>query len=804
MEPPASLARAEPRVPGPRAAWAVAGGALGLTCLFFYRAVFSAQVFTGRDMLLVYAPLRRYWAERVAAGGFPGWYPFDGLGQSFPGMMLSAAFHPSQWPGLVLSTGTAMKLSVLLCPPLALLGTYALLRLYAVPRAGAFFAGLAFAYSGYLVSLTSSLAYLMAGATLPFALWAAVRFLREATPARGAIAALGLAGVLLAGDTWAYAFANAFVLLLALTETGPRAVLLRRALGLVALGAGMAAPQLFAGVAVFAGGAPGASSVEDAQRWSVDPWRLAEFLLGPFLANPTVERAAPEELVKSLLRTGGFSTLWSESLFIGVPVMVLAVAGLRFIPFRRWAPFGAAWGAVLALALGSALPLYALLYRVLPLWRPFRYPEKLVVHLTLGLALLAGFGWKAVVRAPEHQRWTARAAGALAGVLALVALAERTAGAWSHLFVLERWPQVPAQTLASLSHAFSTAGLVAAGIALACACVLPGLADSWPRMAVLIALQVGTSFTANEPLILLGSEELLDSPPTFIETVRAWADRNGDPVPRVASRIQRYRLPRFEGFEYQDSVALMSRATLVPDSPALWGIGTAEAYLPAASPRLLRLQDADPRLFTELLPFYGVRFSAYTPADYDALKHKPGPVVARDTVFELLLVEHPEARPRLALARPRCVADAEAALGLLRDASFRASPQAAVECGGTRLPSTGTGPLDGRLRVERDDPEHLVVDVDTPEDSVLVINDAWQSGWTAWFDGAPTRLLPANVAVRAVPAPQGSHRVELRYRAPGVQPGLWLCAATWLGLAMAEGWRRRSSRKSGAPATVGR
>ncbi|GMT98899.1 hypothetical protein KH5H1_30180 [Corallococcus caeni] len=804
MEPPASPERAEPRVPGPRAAWAVVGGALGLTCLFFHRAVFSAQVFTGRDMLLVYAPLRRYWAERVSHGDFPGWYPFDGLGQSFPGTMLSAAFHPSQWLGLVLSTGAAMKLTVLLCPPLALLGTYALLRLYAVPRAGAFFAGLAFAFSGYMVSLTSSLAYLMAGATLPFALWAAVRFLREATPARATVAALGVGGVLLAGDTWAYAFANAFVLLLALTEDGRRAVLVRRGLVLVALGAGVAAPQLFAGVAVFAGGAPGASSVEDALRWSVDPLRLPESLLGPFLANTAVERAVPEEIVKPLLHTGGFSTLWSESLFIGVPVFVLAMAGLRFIPLRRQAPFVAAWSALLALALGSALPFYALLYRVLPLWRPFRYPEKLVVHLSLGLALLAGFGWKAVVASPERMRWTARAAGVLAGLLALVAIAERTAGAWSHAFVLARWPQVPAPTLDTLSHAFSTASFIAAGLAVGCALVLPGLAESRPRMAVLMALQLGAAFTANEPLCILGTEELLDSPPPFIETVKAWADRTGTSVPRVASRIQRFRLPRFEGFEYQDSVALMSRAMLVPDSPALWGVGTAEAYLPAASPRVLHLQDATPGLFTELLPIYGVRFSAYTPADHDALRHKPGVIVAKDPAFELLLVEHPDARPRLSLAKPRCVADAAAALDLLRDAAFRASTQAAVECGDPALSPASDAPLEGHVRVELDAPEHLVVDVDASEDAVLVLNDAWQPGWTALLDGAPTRLLPANVAVRAVPTPRGSHRVELRYRAPGVLPGVCLFAVTCLGLAGAEVLRRRRfPRKTGALTGVG-
>lgn len=766
------------------------GAALALTCLFFHRAVFSAQVFTGRDMLLVYAPLRRYWAERVAAGNFPAWYPFDGLGQSFPGMMLSAAFHPSQWLGLMLSTGAAMKVSVLMCPPLALLGTYALLRLYAVPRAGAFFAGLAFAFSGYMVSLTSSLAYLMAGATLPFCLWAAVRFLREATPARAAIAALGLGGVLLAGDTWAYAFANAFVLLLALTEAGPRAVLMRRGLGLVALGAGVAAPQLFAGVAVFAGGAPGANSVEDALRWSVDPLRLPELLLGPVLANPTVERAVPEDIVKALLHTGGFSTLWSESLFIGVPVFVLAVAGLRFIPLRRWAPFGAAWSALLVLALGAALPFYALLYRVLPLWRPFRYPEKLVVHLSLGLALLAGFGWKAVVASPVRLRWTARAAGVLAGLLALVAVAERTVGAWSHAFVLARWPQAPVETLDTLSHAFSTAGFIAAGIAVGCALALPGLAESRARMALMMALQLGAAFTANEPLYLVGSDELLDSPPAFIEAVKAWADRTGETIPRVTSRVQRYRLPRFEGFEYQDSVALMSRAMLAPDSPALWSVGTAEAYLPAASPRLLHLQDDTPGLFTELMPVFGVCFSAYTAADYDALRNKPGTVVAKDSVFELLLVEHPDARPRLSLAKPRCVPDAAAALELLRDASFR-TREAAVECGDVALAPVSNVPLEGRLRVEEDAPEHLAVSVEATEDAVLLINDAWQPGWTAFLDGAPTHLLPANVAVRAVPTPPGSHRVELRYRAPGVLPGVWLFTVTCVGLAGAEVLRRR-------------
>ncbi|RKH44842.1 hypothetical protein D7Y23_26870 [Corallococcus sp. AB050B] len=110
----------------------------------------------------------------------------------------------------------------------------------------------------------------------------------------------------------------------------------------------------------------------------------------------------------------------------------------------------------------------------------------------------------------------------------------------------------------------------------------------------------------------------------------------------------------------------------------------------------------------------------------------------------------------------------------------------------------GDAPLEGVVRVEQDVPESLIAQVDPSEDAVLLINDAWQPGWTALLDGAPTHLLPANALVRAVPTPRGTHRVELRYHAPGLMPGVWLCAATCLGLAVTELLRRRRSpRKTG-------
>jgi hypothetical protein len=255
--------------------------------------------------------------------------------------------------------------------------------------------------------------------------------------------------------------------------------------------------------------------------------------------------------------------------------------------------------------------------------------------------------------------------------------------------------------------------------------------------------------------------------------------------------VDRLNLPKFEGLEFQDSVALMSRASLVPDATALSNVESVEGYLPAASARTQRLEDDFPSLFTELLPVYGVGFSTYAPSTYERLARKPGAVVAKDEAFGLLLVEHPDTRPRVYLALARCVADADAALRLLQDATFRAAPVAAVECGDSPLPTPTPGASPGTARVERFEPEHLVVDVEATTDAVLIINDAWQGGWTVTRDGGPAPLLPANATVRAIATPPGHHRIELRYHAPGMRPGLAVSALTLLALVGAAVWTRR-------------
>ena len=85
----------------------------------FHRAVFGGGIFVARDILRVYYPLHQYWAARVSRGQFPSWYPYDGLGQPFPGMVISAVFHPANLLYLVLPLGWALTVNVLACFPAA-------------------------------------------------------------------------------------------------------------------------------------------------------------------------------------------------------------------------------------------------------------------------------------------------------------------------------------------------------------------------------------------------------------------------------------------------------------------------------------------------------------------------------------------------------------------------------------------------------------------------------------------------------------------------------------------------------------
>jgi hypothetical protein len=151
---------------------------------------------------------------------------------------------------------------------------------------------------------------------------------------------------------------------------------------------------------------------------------------------PQVFLTAPEENLVWGEATASIrddlSSVPEKTLFPGVVIVALAIAGLAARVYPRWLR----WGLGIAVVLVSVLALgfrggggllwpYRVVYEVLPGWQGIRVPGRLVTFSSLALALLAGTGAQLAASVLARRRGGARAVGALvAGILLLAIVVE--------------------------------------------------------------------------------------------------------------------------------------------------------------------------------------------------------------------------------------------------------------------------------------------------------------------------------------------------------------------------------------------
>jgi hypothetical protein len=749
-----------------------AGALLGGTLVYFHRAVFSGRVFFARDIQRVYYPLKTFWREQVLAGSFPGWYPFDAMGQPFAGMTISGAFHPSNLLFLVFEPTTALKLNVLACFPLAFIGVWLFLKQRGLAQASAVSGALVFSVSGYMLSMMNNLLYLSAAATLPWVLFSAEKAARERSPRWAAVSSLFLASILLVGDPQTFSVALAVVvlwLLIAVPSVGD--TLKRRGAW---LGVGFVLTLLLCGAQwvcsrqVMGDGLSGQSSLSSAQVWSLHPLRALDLLFGNVFA---ISLSGQVPLTR-VFQFGAFG-FWADSLFVGVPTLALAAWGFVGRRNERDARLAAVLlVGTLLLALGKHLPFYALVFELLPPWRVFRYPEKLFPHVLLWLSFLTAHGVeRALALDARGRRVVAAVVGALAVVTALSVV-----GAKMGLFTraleplysgpLPPWERAVDELDARMTSAMTQTALFTLVLALL-------LWRGTPRALTFgLPLLIGAMlFVVCEPTYVLADPDIIGLKPAFATTMEE--KEGGSPLGRARvyaeKNINTLSNPPPEGLSLEEQVEAEVANALLPATAARYGVESANSYLPAISTRM-------GRLFTEP----GPRFRFLVNASYRVSESTGGAdsphTVAKLPAFGLELARGPSL-PRARLARPRCVGSMDEATALLRTPGFALEEEAAVECR-EPLPASASGPL-GTARIERYMSDRVEVLTQASQPAVLVLADAYYSGWSARIDDQPADILPANVALRAVAVPAGEHRVVFEYRTPHLKLGV---AATVLGL----------------------
>lgn len=367
------------------ARWRLAGipslAGLALLIAATRHALPSAQMLVGPDAVQILLPLKRFLADELAAGRLPIWYPYDGVGISFPGSFIGGLLDPLNLLLLAFRPAQALKWMTLLCLPMAALGLAYLGRALGLPRRMAAFSGLSYALSGLALSQTNTLCYLASIARIPWALGAAVRLGERPTLGRAAVLAIAVASLAWGGDPEEFLVASVVVAGLLLRRRRSWA----HAIAAVGMTAGLTLAIVLPGVhQALQSTRLGSLGQEEALSWSLHPLRLLELALdSPF----DLTQYRPELISSFGGQNGGF---WSGSLYIGALLVFLAVLGLT----SRGGRTGLWGGLAIVGVLGGWLALgrFGGLYAHIPLLMHFRYPEKLEVWVMLPVALFAGRG----------------------------------------------------------------------------------------------------------------------------------------------------------------------------------------------------------------------------------------------------------------------------------------------------------------------------------------------------------------------------------------------------------------------------
>jgi len=308
---------------------------------------------------------------------------------------------------------------------LAFAGAYLLARELGLGRGGAAVAGAAFAFAPFRLEQDGHMQVISSGG-IPLAFALGLRGYRLRRPAwvlaGWAIAAWQLSIGFTLGLPLAYLLATLWLIAFVVWLRTGRA---RPDRGLAIATVAGAAIFVVAGLLLsrpymrVADAHPGAQRTpSDVAAFSGPPWIL---LVAP--AENLVWGGATAPL------RDGLENIPEKTLFPGLVILALALAGLTSSWYPRWLRrgLGVAVLALLVLALGfreggGLLWPYRVVYEVLPGWDAIRVPGRLVTFASLGLALLAGAGAQRAIRGVPARRLSGWGGGAAIAVLLVLAV----------------------------------------------------------------------------------------------------------------------------------------------------------------------------------------------------------------------------------------------------------------------------------------------------------------------------------------------------------------------------------------------
>jgi hypothetical protein len=481
--------------------------------------------------------------------------------------------------------------------------------------------------------------------------------------------------------------------------------------------------------------------------------------------GPVGENADPAAVAGFFFDTP-YGNLWAESLYLGVPVIGLALLGIWYR--RDLHAFALLGGLALLLSLGKYAGLYEIFYHVVPLWSAFRYPEKFRGVVSFAVAMLAGAGFDTLwARTGRSAFWLTASIICLGFWLGL-----RTEAASAWMSASFGAPEPLAHEMASSTAlAFFFSALTALGVWI----ILVGIRRRWLRLELLLAFLIVIIILdlsrANLGAYHTAPVEAATFIPSIVEALRM---REGTLEPgrfRIISMgrsdvVAPEQVYRWLG--YYGAASIDRRQAIDAEHNAQFHIETATRYLAVPSASFLSLLQQRPGI--AVAARYNVTYYIGRKPQFQKQRFV-GAFVAERPDYDLALFRNSvPAKPRVYLSRrPERANSSVDPATLIARPDFLSGEVDVIETSDANLP----GPArEGTAVIERYAPEEVRVRVETPQPAVLILLDAYDKGWTATLEsGAELPILRANALVRAVAVPAGTHVVAFSYQTPLLRAG---------------------------------
>ncbi len=760
---------------------------LAILCLV-YLPLFFGRILFFRDLAHWVFPARVFLRDSLARGELPTWNSYQGLGFPVLGDPLYGVFYPPNWLFLLVSRDLVASMVTwqwFLHLAFGAAGICWLARRLSLPPVGIALAGIAWALSGYTTSEWTIGLLLLSGAWVP---WATVghvvlldRLRAGGSGWRRALvkAALPTVFCILLGEVFlaliGAGFGAVFAYVLHAVEgraspvpTRPRPAWLLRSLLAVVLAFGAAAITVVP-ARLLSGNTERSSPLPRhvAEQCSVHPLRIAEFVAPRSMGDAYGEYPAASVIGEPKL--DGLPL--SFSMYLGASVVALILAA--FGRGRRTATaLGALLAVALLLSLGRYTPLYGLFRWVVFPLAYMRYPEKLMALAVVITSLLAGMGGVRLL-SPGAQPFR-RTLVLLSVTLALGVLA----------FLL----------LPPLWRLYAVRGALAGSLAVVAVLAVHLLAARRSTLApiVLVAIVALDLAAAAWPLQGFGPRDIALPPPA----ARLALDLRRDP--RAPPRIYRAHtvsasVNRFVGARSNTEGELRLTQTLITNTVNAWGVATLPGYDAALPTHLDTLWTLGMPKGQSTLRLLGAELAVLPVTDPRAPRDDvPGFEPVADPLPGSRLYRVPGSLPRVFLARhAEVVPDERLFDRLFDDAVVRGeSVWLAPEPEARPLPAPPGRA--GECRLETYEADRLVAVCTAHEPAVAVFVEQHAPGWRATVDGSPAPILRANFVMRAVALTPGTHRIEQRFRTPGLATGGTITALCLLALAGLWLWGRKT------------